>query len=161
MSENRTVETIEKEDEMFEQVIALILKERNLLRRSKDAVSAPQSQQTAIVEINVDLIPKKIMAPELPRVNLKTDCRCFAYLDECCNRSCHSKFWRKDCVDKGMTFGILEGEARNFKGLGGAVALGRRKLTIGIESVNHNNTPYWIRETSSATKLTKVKIHYC
>ena len=40
-----------------------------------------------------------------------------------------------------MTFGILEGEARNFKGLGGAVALGRRKLTIGIESVNLNNTP--------------------
>ena len=66
MSENRTVETIEKEDEMFEQVIALILKEQNLFKRSKDAVSAPQSQQTAIVEINVDLIPKKIWRPNCP-----------------------------------------------------------------------------------------------
>ena len=38
-----------------------------------------------------------------------------------------------------MTFGLLEGESRTFKGLGGAVALGRRRLTIGIESVGLDN----------------------
>ena len=84
-----------------------------------------QSQQTAILGIDINMVPKKITAPDLPRVNIKIDYRCFAYLDECCNKSCHSKSWRKDCVNKGMLFGGLEGEPRKFKGLGGASTLGR------------------------------------
>ena len=40
-----------------------------------------------------------------------------------------------------MTFGPLEGEARTFKGLGGAKAIGKRKLVVGIESINFDNTP--------------------
>jgi hypothetical protein len=71
---------------------------------------------------------------------MKTDRRVFAYLDECCNRSCHSRDWRKNSVDKGMPFGKLEGEKRKFKGLGGVITSGKRKLTIGIESVMLNNT---------------------
>ena len=99
--EEITLAEIEEDEDTFDRVVALIIEEQKckaLAKPSKadsyylsvhdeaqhnDAelktIPTPsQSQQTAILGIDIDKIPKNIIAPDLPRINIKTDYRCFA-----------------------------------------------------------------------------------
>ena len=77
--------------------------------------------------------PRKMPRADLPRIYTKTDPRVFAFLDECCNKTCHPVNWYKHAKKRGMQFGECTGEPRTFKGLGDAKTLGKRPCYMGIE----------------------------
>jgi hypothetical protein len=61
---------------------------------------------------------------------LKTDERVFALLDEACNKTCHTRSWRKDAESKGLAFGELVGEPRHYKGVGSRTTSGKRRIPL-------------------------------
>ena len=47
-------------------------------------------------------VPSQMPREDLPVVNTRTDPRVFAFLDECCNRTCHPHSWYKHAYKRGM-----------------------------------------------------------
>ena len=73
-------------------------------------------------------------------VNLETDHRVFALLDEGCNASCHSEAWMKHAITAFLQAGshkpVSELDTtfkRNYKGIGDKQSLGRRAIPWGIK----------------------------
>ena len=59
-------------------------------------------------------IPSLMSRADLPVVNTRTDPHVFAFLDECCNKTCHPCSWYMHAARRGMQFGNLFGEPRSF-----------------------------------------------
>ena len=71
----------------------------------------------------------------LDRVDILKDPRCFAVLDEGCNRTCHGKKWIENAIEKleklGKPVGGLTGPPKTYSGLGNTKTAGRRKIPWG------------------------------
>ena len=72
----------------------------------------------------------------MTRINLKTDPRVFAVLDDGCNRTCHTPAFidhmRAVVESEEQELSPLVGEAKHFTGIGGRRATGRRSIPFGI-----------------------------
>ena len=71
----------------------------------------------------------------MTRIDLKTDPRVFAVLDDGCNRTCHTPAFidhmRAVLESEGKELSPLIGEAKHFSGIGGCRATGRRSIPFG------------------------------
>ena len=72
----------------------------------------------------------------MTRIDLKTDPRVFAVLDDGCNRTCHTQAFidhiRAVLESEGKELSPLVGEARHYTGIGGCRATGRRRIPFGL-----------------------------
>eukprot|EP00972_Heterocapsa_arctica_P034988 5150036-Heterocapsa_arctica.AAC.1 len=72
---------------------------------------------------------------KLPMIDIQKESRRFAILDEGCNSTCHTRAWAQKAEvvleQKDKEYSKLTGITRNYKGLGGARSLGRRKVPWG------------------------------
>ena len=72
----------------------------------------------------------------LPRVDLKSDPRVFALLDEGCNRTCHTPAWAKHAMNvyarAGAELGSIQPKVKAYKGIGGCSTVGRRQIPFGL-----------------------------
>ena len=70
------------------------------------------------------------------RIDLKTDPRVFALLDDGCNRTCHTPAFidhmRAVLEGEGKELSPLVGEARHYTRIGGCRATGRRSIPFGL-----------------------------
>ena len=71
----------------------------------------------------------------MTRINLKTDPRVFAVLEDGCNRTCHTPAFidhmRAVLESEGKELSPLVGEAKHYTGIGGCRATGRRSIPFG------------------------------
>ena len=72
----------------------------------------------------------------MTRIDLKTDPRVFAVLDDGCNRTCHTPAFidhmRAVLESEGKELSPLVGEAKHYTGIGGCRATGRRSIPFGL-----------------------------
>ena len=72
----------------------------------------------------------------MTRIDLKTDPRVFAVLDDGCNRTCHTPAFidhmRAVLESEGKELSPLVGEARHYKGIGGCRATRSRSIPFGL-----------------------------
>ena len=117
---------------------------RYLEPRPKTAARRPDAEDEALtrdVASASSSLPMNMAHAHLPVINPRRDKRVFAFLDECCNKTCHSRSWDEYAVDRGMEFGKLHGEPRSFKGLGSAKALGKRACYIAFGGYQSITSP--------------------
>eukprot|EP00972_Heterocapsa_arctica_P096537 14243124-Heterocapsa_arctica.AAC.1 len=82
--------------------------------------------------------PKATAEPaKLPMINIQKESRLFAIFDEGCNCTCHTRAWAEKAEivleQKDKEYSELTGVTRNYKGLGSARSLGRRKIPWGVK----------------------------
>ena len=72
----------------------------------------------------------------LEKVDILTDPRVFALLDEGCNRTCHGEHWRMNAQQKlqmmGRSLGPLTGVSKTYTGLGQTKSMGRRSIPWSV-----------------------------
>ena len=72
----------------------------------------------------------------MTRIDLKTDPRVFAVLDDGCNRTCHTPAFidhmRAVLESEGKELSPLVGEAKHYTSIGGCRATGRRSIPFGL-----------------------------
>ena len=72
----------------------------------------------------------------MTRIDLKTDPRVFAVLDDGCNRTCHTPAFidhmRAVLESEGKDLSPLVGEAKHYTSFGGCRATGRRSIPFGL-----------------------------
>ena len=72
----------------------------------------------------------------MTRIDLKTDPRVFAVLDDGCNCTCHTPAFvdhmRAVLESEGKELSPLVGEAKHYTGIGGCRATGRRCIPFGL-----------------------------
>ena len=73
---------------------------------------------------------------KLPKVNIWTDPRVFALLDEVCNRTCHGGRWMINAQTNpeliGKSLSSITGGEKSYCGLGRSKSLGRRKIPWSV-----------------------------
>ena len=113
----------------------------------EDAKSTPIQKATA--HMHMCMVAQKFYKPERPTVasaanlevvDLMTDPRVFVLLDECCNKSCHTRKWleraKKEFDRLGVAVGDLFGEPKSYTGIGKKTTVGLRNIPFSIETLN-------------------------
>ena len=103
-------------------------------RGGQDAASStgpPDRRSPSVSKIQVSVVAG------LPRVDIWSDPRVFATLDEACNSTCHSEEWwnaNKHKFDElGLKYSKLTGPSREYEGLGANRTLGRREVPFSLK----------------------------
>ena len=107
------------------------------------ARAACAKRQTPMFRSDAEERHEKRLVRSLPqptstmtRIDLKTDPRVFAVLDDGCNHTCHTPAFidhmRAVLESEGKELSPLVGEAKHYTGIGGCRATGRRSIPFGL-----------------------------